>query len=71
LSIMNAAIAGLPDPGPKIWELWGCLEEPDGDGGLCTCNVTTIFDNNTAAGCVKVAMKSSNSMISCIIYRGQ
>jgi len=33
LSIVNAAIAGLPDLSLKIRELWGCLEQPNGDGG--------------------------------------
>ena len=29
LSIVNAAIAGLPDPSRKIRKLWGRLEEPN------------------------------------------
>jgi len=60
LSIVNAAITGLPDPSRKIRELWGCLEEPNGDGCPYARNVTPIFDNNTGAGCVKAAMKLSN-----------
>jgi len=56
LSIVNAAIAGLPDPSWIIREHWGCLEEPIGDGGPYARNVTPIFDNNTAAGWVKVAI---------------
>jgi len=52
LSIMNAAIAGLPDTSQKIRELWGCLEVPDRDGGPYAHNVTPIFDHNTAAGWV-------------------
>jgi len=47
-SIMNATIASLPDPSRKIWELWGCKEEHNGDGGPYPNNVTPIFDDNTA-----------------------
>jgi len=47
--VLNAAIASLPDPSRKIRELSGSLEEPIRDGGLYACNVTPIFDNNTAA----------------------
>ena len=50
LSIVNAPIAGLPDPSRSIQEFWGCLEEPNGDGGPYARNVTPIFNNNTAAG---------------------
>jgi hypothetical protein len=50
LSIVNAAITGLPDPSRKIRELWGCLAEPDRDGRPYASNVTSILDNNTAAG---------------------
>jgi len=57
LSIINAAIAGLPDPSRKIRELAGCQEDPNGDGGAYAHNVTPIFDNNTAARWVKAAMK--------------
>jgi len=71
LSIVNAAIAGLPDPSRKIRELWGCLEEPNGDGGPYARNVTPIFDSNTAAGWVKVAMKLSNPTLFCVVYHGQ
>jgi len=53
---MNAAMAGLPDPSRKIQEVWGCLDEPNGDGGLYAHNVTPIFDNNTAARWVKPAI---------------
>ena len=49
-SIVNAAIAGLPDPSLKIRELSGILEEHNGDGGPYAHDVTSIFDNNTAAG---------------------
>jgi len=57
LSIVNAAIAGLPDPSRKIRELWGFLEEPNGDSDLYAHNATPIFDNNPAAGWVKAAKK--------------
>jgi hypothetical protein len=60
LSILNAALAGLPDSSQIIRELWGCLEEPNGDGGRYTCNITPIFNTNTAAGWVMVVMKLSN-----------
>jgi len=71
LSIVNAAIADLPDPSRKIRDLWGCLEEPNGNGGPYTHNVTPMFDNNTAAGWVKAAMKLTNPMLFCVVYRGQ
>ena len=57
LSIVNAAMAGLPEPSRNIRELWGCLEELNGECGSYACNVTPIFDNNTAAGWVMAAMK--------------
>jgi len=53
LSIVNAAIAGLSAPSRTIREFWGSREDPNQDGGLYACNVTTIFDTNTAAGWVK------------------
>ena len=34
LSIVNAAIAGLPDPSPMIREHWHCQVEPKAEGGL-------------------------------------
>jgi len=71
LSIVNAAIAGLPDPSQKIRELWGWLEEPNGDGGPYACNVTPIVGNNTAAGWVMAAIKSSNPKLCRVVYRGQ
>jgi hypothetical protein len=71
LSIVNAAIASLPDPSRKIRELWGCLEERNGDGGPYTRNVTPIFDHNTAARWVKVAMTLSNPMLFCVVYCDQ
>jgi hypothetical protein len=39
LSMVNAAISGLPDPSWKIQDLWGCREESNGDGGPHTRNV--------------------------------
>ena len=67
LSIANAAIAGRPDPSRRIRELWGCLDEPNGNGGPHARNVTPIFDNHTAAGWVQVAMKLSNTMLFCVV----
>lgn len=71
LSIVDAAIAGHPDPSWKIGELWGCRDEPNGDGGLHSRNVTRILDNYTAARWVQAVMKLNNQMLVCIIYRGQ
>jgi len=48
LSIVNAAIAGLPDPSWKIRERWGYLEVSTADGGPYACNVTPMFNNSTA-----------------------
>jgi len=52
-------------------ELWGCREEPNGDSGLYTHNVTPIFENNTAARWVKEAMKLNNPALLGIGYPGQ
>jgi hypothetical protein len=71
LFIVNTAIAGLPDPSWKIPELWGFLEEPNGDGGPYAHNVTPIFDNNTTARWVKGVMKVSSPILYCVVYRGQ
>ena len=71
LSIVNAAIAGLPDPSRKMRELWGCLEQPNRDGGQYARNVTPIFDTNTAARWVKAATKLCNPTRFCVVYRGQ
>jgi hypothetical protein len=71
VSIVNASIAGLPDPSGIIRELWGCLEEPNGDCGPYACNVSPSFDNNTAGGSVKAAMKLCSPTLFCVIYRGQ
>jgi hypothetical protein len=50
LSIANAEIAGLPDPGQEICELWGYPEQDDGDSSPYTRNVTPISNNSAAAG---------------------
>jgi len=71
LSIMNAAIAGLPDPSRRLRELLNCLEEPKGDGGMYSRNVTPILDNNNAAWWVKAAMKFSNVTLFGVVYRSQ
>jgi len=71
LSIMTAAIASLPDPSRIIREPWGFLGEPTGDCGPHARNVTAIFDNNTAAGWVKAAMKLINPTLFHVVYRGQ
>jgi len=52
LSIVNAAITILPDYSRIIQELWGYRVDRNGGGGPYACNVTPIFDNNTAAGWV-------------------
>ena len=49
VSIVNAAIAGQPEPSQIIRELWGYQEEPIGDGGPHAHDVTPICDNNTSA----------------------
>jgi len=71
LSIVNAAIGSLPNLCWKIRVLWGCWEEPNGDAGLHACNITTIFDNNTAARLVKAEITLDNPIHFCIVYRGQ
>jgi hypothetical protein len=68
---MNAVMACLPDPSRKIQELWGCLEEPNGDGGPYGRNDTPIYNNNSAAGWVKGVIKWSNPTLFCVVYRGQ
>ena len=60
VSIVNAAIPGLPDPSNNILQLWGSHEEPNGNGGLQAQNLTPILDYNTVVGWVKVAMKLIN-----------
>jgi len=71
LSSVNAEIGSLPDPSRKIRELWGGLQEANGDGSPYVRNATPIFDNNTATGWVKAAMQFSNPMLFCVVYRGQ
>jgi hypothetical protein len=70
-SNVNSAFAGLPDTSQKIRELWGCVEEPNGDGGPYVRNVTPILSNNTAAGWINVAMKLSSPTHFCIVYCGE
>jgi len=69
--IVNAAIAGLPDRRWKIRKLYGCWEEPNGDGSLQSHIVTPFMDNNTAARWVKTAMKLNNAALFCIVCRGK
>ena len=71
MSIVNTAIAGLPDPTRKIRELWGCQEESNGDGGPYTRIVTLIFDTNCAAGWVPPAMKLINPTLFWVVHHGQ
>ena len=71
LSFLNVAISGLPYPGRKIPELWGGLEEPDGDNGPYAHTGTPILDYKSAAGWVILAMMYWNRMLFCIVYRGQ
>jgi len=71
LSIVNSAIASLPDSSRTIRELWGFWEEPNGDGGVYACNVTPIFDNNIAGRWVEKTMTLCNPMLVCIGYHGQ
>jgi len=70
-SIMNNEITGLPNSSLNFWKLWGCRKEPNWDGGPHTCNITLIFNNNSAAGCVKLAMKWNNPMLFWVISCGQ
>jgi hypothetical protein len=71
LSIVNTAIANLPDTSWKIRQLSGCLDNPNEDGGPYTRDVTPIVDNNTAAGWVKPDMKLWNPTHFCIVHHGQ
>jgi len=71
LSVMNAAISSLPDHSRKIGELWGCREEPNGNGGPYSRIVTLIFENNTAARWVKAVMKLSNPRVLPNVHRTQ
>jgi len=70
-SIVQAAIACLPDHTQIVPESWGCQEKPTGYGGLCTCNVTPILDNNTAARYFKAAQKFCNPTLLWVVYHGQ
>jgi len=71
LSIVNGAIAGLPDPSRDIQELSECWEESNGDGGPYARDVTPIIDNNTAAGWVNAAMELYNQTLICVVHRGE
>ena len=71
LLIVNPPIFGLPDPSQKVRKLWGCQEEPNGDGGPYDPNATPIFDNNTAAGRAKGVTKSSNLTRFWVVFHGQ
>lgn len=71
VSIVNAPIGGLPDLSRTIRDLWGCWEEPNGDGGLQATKVTVIFDNNTAAGWPNAGMKSNSSTLVSVVCCSQ
>lgn len=71
MSIMNATIAGLPNPSWTMWELEGCQKEPNGGGGLHLWNFTSIFDDNNIGGCVLVAKRFPKPGLLCIIDYGQ
>jgi hypothetical protein len=71
LLIMNVAIAHLPDRSRKIRQLWGCLEQRNGECSLYAHTVSTIVANNTAAGWVQAAIELSNPMLFCVMYHGQ
>jgi len=49
VSIMNPAIASLPDPHSAIQEVWGNQDEAKGDGDPYSQNFTPIGNDNTAA----------------------
>jgi len=68
LPMINAPICSLPDPSRRMQELWGSQEEHNGDRGPYSHDVTPFFDNNTAAGWVKAAMKLHNPILLCIVY---
>jgi len=68
---MYAAIAGVPDFIRKIWQLAGCLEEPNEHGGPQSHNITRLFDTKAAAGLPNAAMKLYSLMHFCLVYHGQ
>lgn len=70
VSIVNAAIASLPDSSQTFQELRGFLEQPYVDGGLPTSDVTSIFNNTTAAGWVKAVMKLANPTLFWVTDQG-
>jgi len=67
-SIVNPAIVCLPDPSQKFRKFWGSREKSNGDRGAHPHNITPIFDNYTADGWVKVAMKWCNPTWFCIMF---
>lgn len=71
LSIMKAGIAGLQDPSWRIRQPWRSQEEPNGDGGPHAHNVTPNFNYNTAARCIKLAIKLHKPTLFCVVYPGQ
>jgi len=56
LSTVNSAIAGFPDTSWNIQEQWGCWEKSDADCGQYAQNGTPMFNNNSAARWVMVAI---------------
>lgn len=71
LSIVNAAMAVLADGSWKIQELWGSQEEPNRECGPPVHNGTPILNRDSAAGCVKMAIKLNHTSLFCIVYHGQ
>jgi len=71
LSIMNPAIAGLPNPRWKIGELWDSWEQRNGDGSLSACHIPPICDHHTAAGWANLAMNVCNLKQCCVSCSGQ
>jgi hypothetical protein len=71
VSIVHAAISGLPEGCCNIRDLCGCLEKPNGNRVLYVCNITPIFDNNTAARWIMAAMKFSNPKHCRVSYHSQ
>jgi len=63
LSIVNTVITSLPDSSQTIQKHWGCWDKLNDAGGPHRRTVTPIFDNNTAAGWVPLAMKLKNQIL--------
>jgi hypothetical protein len=70
LSIVNAAIAGMPSQSQKIRDLLSWREAPNGDRGPYAQIITAIFDSNTAARLVDVGIQLNNPTLFCVMYRG-